>query len=49
MPHHLVHREVEARITLKTVEIFLRGKRAASHLRSTLPHHSTTIPEHMPS
>jgi len=44
-----VHQEVEARITLKTVEIFLRGKRVASHLRSTLPHRPTTIPEHMPS
>jgi transposase len=44
-----VHQEVEARITQKTVEIFLRGKRVASHLRSTLPHRPTTIPEHMPS
>ncbi|WP_157113614.1 hypothetical protein [Bradyrhizobium embrapense] len=26
----------------------LRGKRVASHLRSTLPHRSTTISEHMP-
>src|SRR6201985_1447373 len=31
------------------LEIFLRGKRVASHLRSTLPHRPTTIPEHMPS
>ncbi|WP_456816593.1 Mu transposase domain-containing protein [Bradyrhizobium sp. USDA 4512] len=49
VPHHLVHQEVEARITLKTIEIFLRGKRVASHLRSTLPHRPTTIREHMPS
>jgi transposase len=49
IPHNLVHQEVEARITQKTVEIFLRGKRAASHLRSTLPHRPTTIPELMPS
>ena len=42
-------RAVEARITQRTVEIFLRGKRVASHLRSTLPHRPTTIPEHMPS
>ncbi|MEY9633379.1 transposase [Bradyrhizobium japonicum] len=49
VPHSLVHQEVEARITQKTVEIFLRGKRVASHLRSTLPHRPTTIPEHMPS
>jgi transposase len=49
VPYNLVHQEVEARITLRTVEIFLRGKRVASHLRSTLPHRPTTIPEHMPS
>ncbi|WP_276577030.1 hypothetical protein [Bradyrhizobium sp. 87] len=49
VPHNLVHQEVETRITRKTVEIFLRGKRVASHLRSTLPHRPTTIPEHMPS
>ncbi|WP_247766906.1 IS21 family transposase [Bradyrhizobium sp. 172] len=35
VPHHLVHQEVEARITQKTLELFLRGKRVASHLRST--------------
>ena len=33
----------------KTVEIFLRGKRVASHLRSVLPHRPTTVAEHMPS
>lgn len=49
VPHNLLHQEVETRITQKTVEIFLRGKRVASHLRSTLPHRPTTIPEHMPS
>lgn len=49
VPHHFVHQEVEARITLKTVENFLRGKRIASHLRSTLPHRPTTICERMPS
>ncbi len=43
-PHNLVHQEVEARITARTVEIFLRGKRIASHLRSTLPHRPTTFP-----
>jgi hypothetical protein len=33
MPRYLIHQEVEARITLKTVEIFMHGKRVASHLR----------------
>src|SRR6201997_1406484 len=49
VPHQLIRQEVEARITTTTVEIFHRGKRVASHLRSTLPHRPTTIPEHMPS
>ena len=49
VPHGLVRHEVEARITARTIEIFLRGKRVASHLRSTVPHRPTTIAEHMPS
>lgn len=49
VPYNLVHQEVEARITLRTVELFLRGNRVASHLRSTLPHRPTTVSEHMPS
>jgi transposase len=49
VPYSLVRQEVEARITVKTVEIFLRGKRVASHLRSALSHRPTTVAEHMPS
>ena len=49
VPHSFARQEVEARITARTVEIFLRGKRVASHLRSTLPHRPTTVAEHMPS
>jgi transposase len=49
VPHGLVRQEVEARITAKTVEIFCRGKRVASHLRSARPHRPTTVAEHMPS
>ncbi len=49
VPHGLVRQDVEARITARTVEIFLRGKRVASHLRSTMPHRPTTVVEHMPS
>jgi transposase len=48
VPHGLVRHEVEARITARTVEIFLRGKRVASHLRSTVPHaqHSAASADH---
>jgi transposase len=49
VPYSLARQEVEARITVKTVEIFLRGKRVASHLRSALAHRPTTVAEHMPS
>jgi transposase len=34
VPHQLIRQEVEARITIATVEIFHRGKRVASHQRS---------------
>ena len=49
VPSALVRQEVEARVTNATVEIFLRGKRVASHLRSTAPGRATTVPDHMPS
>src|SRR6266851_3580510 len=38
VPHQLLRQEVEARITVATIEIFHRGKRVASHQRSLLPH-----------
>jgi transposase len=49
VPHSLVRQEVEARITAATVEVFWRGKRVASHVRSHRPHRPTTVSEHMPS
>ncbi len=49
VPSTLVRQEVEARVTAATVEIFLRGKRVASHLRSTVHGRATTVSEHMPS
>ena len=48
VPHDLLRQEVEARITVGTVEVFHRGKRVASHVRSASRHPSTTA-EHMPS
>jgi transposase len=49
VPFRLLREEVEARVTVKTVEIFHRGKLVATHLRSLRPHHPTTLTEHMPS
>ncbi|HEX9291189.1 MAG TPA: IS21 family transposase, partial [Anaeromyxobacteraceae bacterium] len=47
-PHALVHEEVEARLTAITVELFHKGERVASHLRSYQRGRHTTIDEHMP-
>jgi transposase len=49
VPHRLMREKLEARITGHTVEIFHRGERVASHVRSSQRHRHTTIPEHMPS
>jgi transposase len=49
VPYQLLRQEVEARVTATTVEIFCRGKRVASHLRSPRRHRPTTVAEHMPS
>lgn len=47
-PHTLVHEQLEARITSTTVEIFRRGERVASHVRSSARGQHTTVAEHMP-
>jgi transposase len=48
VPYQLVGEQLEARYTATTVEIFHRGKRVASHMRSYAAHKATTIPEHRP-
>jgi len=47
-PYTLVREEVEARLTASTVEIFHRGQRVASHVRSYVRFRFTTDPSHMP-
>jgi DNA replication protein DnaC len=49
VPSRLIRQEVEARITDTTIEIFHKGNRIASHLRSRLRNRHTTILQHMPS
>jgi len=49
VPYRLMRQPVEARITDVTIEIFHKGKRVASHVRSNTPNRHTTIDEHMPS
>ena len=48
VPYRFRHEPMEARITASTVEVFLRGKRVASHPRSCLPGRHTTVSAHMP-
>jgi transposase len=49
VPFRLLRETIAARYTDKTVELFHKGERVASHVRSRLPHKHTTLPEHMPS
>ena len=49
VPSKLIREIVEARITAKTVEIFHKGQRIASHAFSPLRNRHTTTNEHMPS
>lgn len=49
VPCRFARREVEARITARTVEVFLGSERIAVHMRGSGNGRHTTIPEHMPS
>jgi transposase len=49
VPYRFARREVEVRLTPRTVEVFLKGERVAVHLRSSGNHHHTTVSDHMPS
>jgi len=48
VPYQLVGQQVDVRLTASVVEIFLAGRRMASHRRSSR-HGYTTDPNHMPS
>ncbi len=48
VPHALVGQELWARFSAATVEVFHRGQRVGSHLRSYQRGVHTTLPEHMP-
>jgi transposase len=49
VPHSLVRRELEVRLTASTVEFLHRGNRVASHLRCRLRGSHTTEASHMPA
>jgi transposase len=48
VPYTLVHQVLEARVTATTVELYQRGERVASHVRSDERGRHTTQAEHMP-
>jgi transposase len=48
VPYQLKGQVVTARITARTVELFFKGKRVASHVRSYEPCKHTTVFDHMP-
>jgi len=48
VPHSLVRRTLELRVTASIVECFFKGKRLASHRRAAKRGAYITLPEHMP-
>jgi transposase len=49
VPHRFAKEQVEARLTARTVEIFVKGERVAAHMRASGNGKHTTVPEHMPA
>jgi transposase len=49
VPYRFARRQVEVRLTARTLEVFYKGERIAAHMRSSVRGGHTTIPEHMPS
>ncbi len=43
-----IHKEIQIRVTDKTVECFYQGKRLCAHIRSYVKYKHTTLGEHMP-
>jgi transposase len=48
VPYQLTHEQVEVRLSADTIEVFHKGVRVASHLRSRVPNKATTVAEHRP-
>ena len=48
-PYTLVGQTLWCRATHRTVELYLNGKRIASHVRSFVKYGHTTLPEHRPA
>jgi transposase len=48
VPHALIKKQLDVRITQNIIECFYRGQRVASHRRSQQKGRHTTVPAHMP-
>lgn len=48
VPYQWVGRQLEVRVTAHTIEAFHRGRRIASHVRSSVKGRHTTVAGHMP-
>jgi len=48
VPHALIKKQLDVRITRNTIELFNRGNRVASHRRSYQKGRHTTVSAHMP-
>jgi transposase len=48
VPHELIGKKIDVRITETTIECFYKSKSVASHIRSYLKGRHTTVKEHMP-
>lgn len=49
VPHQLIHKEFDIRLTAKAVEVLYRGRRVASHVRSYGRGQYSTDPRHRPA
>lgn len=49
VPHALVKQQLDVRLSEHTVEVFHKGQRVASHVRSSHAHQYTTVKEHLPA
>jgi transposase len=48
VPHQLIQKQLDVRLTPATIECFYKNKRVASHIRSYQQGRHTTVKEHMP-
>ena len=48
VPYHLIHRQLDVRLSERAVELFREGKRVAAHGRSHQPGKFTTLDQHRP-